>query len=252
MILPSFRRLAALGGLLFFVTAALAAEPAIIAKARARLASDATLDAVRSIHYVGTLISPTPGKPDEETRSKIEIILQKPSQQRIVITMPDVIEVSALDGYEAWKRTTAANDPTNWQQQQLGVEQIRQLRADVWQNLYFFRGIEKIGGSVEDQGSVTMNGVVCRKVAFSHTPTLIYYRYFNADTGELVFTGDEQNNVREEGEIVAGGIRFPKTIFITQVLASGEKVERRIDFETITVNESFPASLFAVPLPTLK
>ncbi len=250
MILPPLRVLAV--ALAFVATVAVqAAEPAIIAKARARLAPDHVLDAVKSIHYVGTMTAPDPRDPTKQAQYRIEIYLQKPAQQRIEISSDEMIEVSALDGYDAWRRVTDASDPTNWQQSQLGVDQIKQLRADVWQNLSFFRGIEKIGGTVEDQGPVTIDGVSCRKVAFIHSPTLIYYRYFNEATGELVYTGDENSNIREEGEMTSGGIRFAKTLRIAQKNDNGTEA-RTITFEKITVNETFPSELFAVPLPTLR
>jgi hypothetical protein len=225
-----------------------AAEPAIIAKARARLAPDAVLDAVKSIHYVGTMTGPDPQDATKERQYKIEIFLQKPAQQRIEIRSDQAIEVSALDDYDAWRRVTDVSDPNRWQQSQLPVDQIKQLRADVWQNLAFFRGIEQIGGTVEDQGPETIDGVSCRKIAFVHGPGLVYYRYFNEATGELVYTGDENNNIREQGEMMAGGIRFPKTLRITQRSESGTEV-RTIVFEKITLNETFPRDLFAVPLP---
>jgi hypothetical protein len=228
-----------------------AAEPAIIAKARARLAPDAVLDAVTSIHYQGSLVVENPADSAQPERQQIDIILQKPAQQRIVVTAENFTEVSALDEYEAWRRVTDAKDPTKWQQSQLSAEQVKQLRADVWQNLSFFRGIERIGGSVEDQGPATIDGIACRKIAFIHSPTLVYYRYFDEATGNLVYTGDDNNNIRERGELIAGGIRFPKTIVMRQK-AGDQTIVRTVTFEKITINETFPASTFAVPLPTSK
>lgn len=228
-----------------------AAEPAIVAKARARLAPDAVLDAVKSIRYVGTLVNEDSRDPSKQVRQSIEIVLQKPAQQRIVLTSDIVIEISALDGYDAWRRTIDAKDPTRWQQSQMGSEQVKQLRADVWENLAFFRGIERIGGRVEDQGPATIDGVACRKIAFYHSDDLMYLRYFEEVTGDLVYTGTETNNIREQGEMIAGGIRFPKAILVTQT-AGDHTVKRTITFDKIEVNQSCPPSLFAVPLPTVK
>lgn len=245
-------RFAAVLCLLVAITrATLAAEPPIIARARAQLAPDAVLDAVKSLHYVGTLESEAPADSSRKLTQRIEIFLQKPAQQRIVVTSEVMIEISALDGYDAWRRTLDPSDPTRWQQSQMGSEQIKQLRADVWQNLAFFRGIERIGGRVEDEGEVTIDGVVCRKIAFYHSDDIVYLRYFDAATGKLVYTGTEASNIREQGELVSGGIRFPKSIVITQ--SSGGRTTRRIiTFERITVNEELPPSLFAVPLPTVR
>lgn len=251
MLLPRFRFLAPLGVLLLVATIAGAAEPAIIAKARARLAPDAVLDAVRTVHYAGTLVGPDPAQPGKELRQHIEIFLQKPAQQRIELTSDRLIEVSALDDYEAWRRTTDAKDPSKWEQNQLSPDQVKQQRADVWQNLFFFRGLERIGGRIEDQGPATIDGIACEKIAFFHSDSLVFFRYFDQKTGDLVYTGTAENNIREQGEIVAGGIRFPQTIVIAQT-TGGRTITRSITFEKITVNETFPARLFAVPLPTLK
>jgi outer membrane lipoprotein-sorting protein len=241
----------AIASLLFLAvgTLAFAAEPPIIAKARARIAPDAVLDAVNSIHYVGTLVGPDAADPTKQQTQSIEIFLQKPARQRIVVSSPLVIEVSALDGYDAWRRTIDAKNPSRWQQSQLGADQVKQLRADVWQNLAFYRGLERVGGHVEDLGPVTIDGVPCERVAFLHSATLVYYRYFSQATGELVFTGTAENNTRERGEMIVGGIRFPKAIVVAQMLG-GKSVQRTITFDKITVNEKMPDDLFVVPLPS--
>jgi outer membrane lipoprotein-sorting protein len=237
------------------VTSAIAAraeEPAIIPQARALLAPDTVLDAVRTVHYVGSMTVTSSAEPGKSLEQQVEIFLEKPARQRIVVTSADTIEINALDGYEAWRRTIDAKDSAKWQQSQLSAEQIKQLRADVWENLAFFRGIEREGGRVEDQGPATIDGIECRKIAFFHRSAAEpYFRFFNAKTGKLVMTGTPENNIHEEGELVAGGIRFPKTIIIAQT-AGGQTLTRRLTFNKITVNETFPASLFAVPLPTVK
>jgi hypothetical protein len=230
---------------------AVGAEPALIAKARGRLAPDAILDSVNSIHYVGRLIGPEPGDPNKAVEQRIEIFLRKPAQQRIVLTSATVVEISALDDYEAWRRTIDGKNPDQWSQAQLGVEQVRQLRADVWQNLAFFRGIEAVRGHVEDEGSVTIDGIKCEKIAFYHSDSLVYLRYFSQATGQLVYTGTPDNNVREEGEVIVDGIRFPKTLVISQT-TDGQTVVRRLHFDAITINEEMPDRLFTVPLPSMK
>lgn len=250
--IPSFLRSAAA---VFLVLGALAVgraeEPVIIAKARARLAPDAVLDAVQSIHYAGTMKELDSANPDQPRTRSIEIYLQKPDQQRIEIKSDVTIELSALDGYEAWQRTINAKDPNDWRQSQLGVDQIKQLRADVWQNLAFFRGLDRIGGRVVDEGGATIDGKLCEKIAFYHSDTIVYFRYFDQKTGDLVFTGTPENNIREQGEIMAGGIRFPQTLVITQKIGD-RTLTRTITFDKIDVNEPMPDRLFATPLPTLK
>jgi hypothetical protein len=106
-------------------------------------------------------------------------------------------------------------------------------------------------GRVEDEGPSVIDGIPCEKIAFYHSDSLVYLRYFNQATGQLVYTGTPENNVREEGEIIAGGIRFPKVLVISQTI-DGAAIVRRLTFEKITVNEDLPNKLFSVPLPTMK
>lgn len=225
-----------------------ASEPAIIAKARAFVGAEAALNGLKSVHYVGTLVTSDPADPKKETRAKMEIIFQKPEQQRIMATSEQTVEITALDGYEGWTRVQAAGDATKWRQTLLGSEQIKRLRANTWENLGFFRGIERIGGRVEVQGTQTVEGVACQKVAFIHGPKIIFYRYFDPATGRLVMTETEGGGtIREKGEMTVEGIRFPKSIVTTTKNAKDQMVTVTIEFEKIAVNQVFPATLFAVP-----
>jgi hypothetical protein len=247
--IPSFpRRLVSVLSVLVLATAASAAEPAIIAKARAYLGNEAALEAVKSVHYVGTLITADPADATKQTRAAMEIIFQKPGQQRIVATSDKVIETTALDGYDGWQRIQDAANPTKWRQTLLGSEQIKRLRANTWENLAYFRGIERAGGRLEDQGAKTVEGVNCQKIAFIHGPGIVFYRYFDVATGRLVFTETEAGGtIREQGEMIVNGVRFPRSIVTSTKNAQGQTQTVTINFEKITVNTVFPESQFRVP-----
>jgi outer membrane lipoprotein-sorting protein len=244
----SLRYLFAVGSAVAVISAAHAQEPAIIAKARARIGSEAVINAVKSIHYVGTLVTTDPKDPTKQQRAAIEIIFQKNDQQRISATSDKLIETTALDGYEAWQRKQDAADATKWQQTLLGPEQVKRLRANTFETLAFFRGLEARGGRIEDQGTATIDGINCQKIAFIHAPAIVFTRYFDLATGKLVFTETEAgNSLREQGEIVEAGLRFPKTIVTTNKSSKGEIQTVTINIEKVTVNESFPATFFRVP-----
>lgn len=229
-----------------------AAEPAIIAKARAFLGTDAALDAVNSLHFTGTLVV-TSGETNAQTPTAMELIFQKPYQQRVQATSAKMIEVTALDGYDGWRRLNDPADSSKWQQSLLGADPIKRLRANTWENLGFFRGIESVGGRVEDQGPVTFEGTACQKIAFIHAPTIIFYRYFEIATGRLVYTETENgSSIRESGELRVNGIRFPKSMTNTTKLADGNTRTYTITFDKITVNETFPPSTFAIPALSAK
>ena len=225
------------------------ADPAILAKARAFIGSEAAIEGLKSVHYTGTLVTSDPADPAKQTRAAMEIIFQKPDQQRVQATSDKVIDVTALDGYDGWQRTQDAADPSKWQQTLLGSEQIKRLRANTWQNLSFYRGIERAGGRVEDKGPATIDGVACQKIEFVHFGGVIFTRYFETATGRLVFTETDGGNstMRESGEIRVEGLRFPKTITQTTKQPNGATRTTTITFDKITVNEAFPASMFRVP-----
>jgi len=224
------------------------AEPAIIAQARAFIGDEAALTAVRSLRFVGTLVTTDPVDASKQTRAAVEIVFQKPAQQRITITYEKALEQTALDDYEAWQRQQDPNDPSKWRQSLLAIEQVKRLRANTQENLAFFRGLERQGGRVEDQGPATIDGVACRKILFIHAPTIIFTRYFDVATGRLLLTETEAGgSIREAGEITVNGVRFPQKIITLTPSTNGKAQTVTLTFEHITVNETFPATFFAVP-----
>ena len=224
------------------------AELTILTKARAFLGEEAALEGVKSVHYVGTLVTSDPADANKSASAAVEIVFQKPGQQRISITYEKAVEQTALDGYDAWQRQQDPSDPAKWRQTLLSADQIKRLRANTLENLMFFRGIERFGGNIEDLGPVNVDGVACQKIAFIHGPTIVFTRYFESETGRLVLTETEAGGaIREQGSVVVNGVRFPQTI-ITVTKAAGGKVQTdTINFAKITVNEVFPPAFFAVP-----
>lgn len=233
-----------------------AGEPAIIAKARAYVGSEDVLNAVRSIRMRGAFMvtSGPSGVPESKTPSQVDIIFQKPYQHHLVVTSELGVRTLALDGFDGWEsgRFPATATPTL---RLLTPDQVWVLRADVWENLGYYRGIEAEGGRVEDQGPATVDGVACEKIAFIHAPDqppIAYYRYFDLATGRLVFTETSGGlQIREQGEKIVDGIRFPEKIVTSHKPGKGSQTVTTLTVESVTVNETFPDSLFAVPLPPI-
>src|SRR5271163_2990732 len=102
------------------VAPASADTDAIISKARAYLGPDATLEAISSIHYAGTLVGEETVKDKDGKEIKrpfkgtIDLIFQKPYLQRVVLVSYKGTETTALDDFEAWRRLELASDPTHW------------------------------------------------------------------------------------------------------------------------------------------
>lgn len=238
------------------LTAALpAAEPAIIAKARAYLGAEDVLNNVKSLRFTGTLTTVDSADPTKEIKSTVELTIVAPDFQRITATTnkPDgtgkIVESTALDSYEAWTKVQDTSAADAWRMNLLQPDQVRQLRANTWQSLNYYRGIEKIGGRIEDKGVVTADGVACHKIAFIHSPQIVFYRYFEVATGRLVLTETETGaTMRETGETIVAGIRFPKTLVTTAKFADRSRVIT-LNYDQVFVNETIPPSTFSVPMP---
>jgi hypothetical protein len=228
----------------------------IIAKARAYLGNDAALDAIKSVHFVGSMETQEPASEGPKAaKSMIEIIFQEPYQQRITVTTASTIRVTALDDYDGWQRVQETAKEGRWRLVLLQPDVIKKLRANTWENLNFYKGIERHGGSVQVLGLATVAGSATVKVAFIHEPGITFYRYFDAATGRLVLTEtDRGDRIREEGEILVDGLRFPQKHISTGKArdANGQTVDSQtvITFDRITLNETFPESDFEVPMMT--
>lgn len=234
-----------------FFAALASANPEVIRKARAYVGSEAALNGLKSLHYHGTL---TVNERDEAgveqpVNVAIEIIFQHPFQQRIEATTPQKIEVTALNDYEAWQREQDPDDVANWRMTLLAADQIKRLRANTWENLAFFSGLDRRGGRVEDHGRTTLDGTEVHKLSFIHDRDIAFTRYFDLASGRLLLTETESgSSIREEGELRSGGLRFPRRLITTNRIADGTSREITVTFDRIEVNKTFEESVFAVPV----
>ncbi len=237
--------------LLLVVAAAARADEvgAFIAKARAAVGSEAVLAKVESVHYTGTVELPDA----KAGKTRIDVLFQNPNRQRVTVTTDTGDQTTGLDEYSAWVREQRPNDPKYPRLGLLGVQQVRRMRANTWENLAFYGGIEQVNGHVEDAGTVQLDGQPARKLIFWHDSEVFFARWFDPVTGQLLMTEtDDGNQIREAGDILAGGLRFPRQIITVTKAKDGTLNKSTITFDSITVNEPAPASLFAVPLPPLR
>lgn len=223
-----------------------------IAKARAFLGGENVLNAVSSVHFTGVIETvekvPSAEDPnvlvDRPLNLPVEIVFQKNDRQLITVRAEKFIESTALDGYDAWQKRTDPENPSKWQLTLLDALQVKRLRANTWENLFFFKGIEKRGGRVEFQGDATLEGRACVKMAFVHADNIVFTRYFDKATGQLLLTITESGGeIREEGQTMVAGIRFPKKVINKN---PGGQVTM-ITFDTVRINAPRPAADFAVP-----
>lgn len=209
-----------------------------IALARAFLGGDEALENIKSIHFRGSILM------QDGTSGDVDIIVQKPLRQHVTITIGTAKEETALDGYEGWRRVQRSGQRSGWELTLLTADQVRHLRANAFENIAFFKGIESVRGSVEFLGEAEKDGVKCVKLAFAHPGDVSFVRYFNRETGQLVVTEtDSGGTIRESGVLQVRGVRFPK-----ELVNAAPNSSSTVIFSSITLNEEFPASLFEVPM----
>ncbi|MEZ5276671.1 MAG: hypothetical protein R3F07_09845 [Opitutaceae bacterium] len=211
---------------------------AIIQRARAFVGSEEALNRITSIHYTGRLQS------EEGTTGRVDIIFQKPYFQSIVVEVENVRETTALSGYDGWRKIEDVTNESDWELTLLEAPQIRRLQANTLENLSFYRPGEKDPVQVIDDGEVEVDGITCDKLVFRHSASIQFIRYFDAASGRLVLTETEQGgSIRELGEILVDGVRFPERV-ITRV---GDQ-SSTIIFESVEVNTVFDEDRFDVPM----
>jgi hypothetical protein len=244
--------LLALAGIVIFGDCAAGPEEEWIAKARAFLGKEGDLNAVQCVRFSGVLetVEKVPSEADASVivdrpiRVAVEIVFQKQDRQIITLHLPNVVETTALDGYDGWRRRRDTLNSANWQLTLLNPQQVKRLRANTWENLSFFKGIEKRGGRVELIGDSAVDGRGCVALAFIHSDDIVFTRHFDKSTGQLLKTVTENGSeIREDGRIMVSGIRFPKTVINRE--PGGHSTT--ITFDSVTLNEPVPESAFAVP-----
>jgi hypothetical protein len=218
--------------------------------ARSFLGEESALDAVTAVRYKGVLVSSTTnaeGEP-QQTTAAIEITFVEPFYQRIRITSAARIETTALDDYEAWQRIENPEDASQWRLTLLDTAQIRRLRANTWENLAFFKGLDAAGGKVEDLGRVDVEGKTLHKLAYDHGYGIIFYRYIDPVTGRLVMSEtDTGARIVESGVNIINGVRFPNEVVTTSTRADGAVQRVQVEFESIEVNPDVDLQMFRVP-----
>jgi hypothetical protein len=227
--------------------AAAMGEPAVVGLARSYLGPDSTLEGVTSIHLVGTLERVDGDHPQAApARGTLDVIFQKPLRQHLVMRSEKTTLTTVLDGYDAWDYLVDNADASRYELKWLSAGDTKTLRANTLENLYFFHGLSG-AGAVEDKGPVTIDGVACERVDFTHARGVVYERYFDRDTGRLVLTVRGAESIRESGEIVVDGVRFARTIVSVTKMPSGKDLVSTVTFTKVTLNEPVAPGLFAAP-----
>ena len=213
----------------------------ILAKAREYLGGDTQLRAVETIQFHGSF---TTNKGEE--KGEILIYLKKPFKQRLdIIRAHDgSIETTAINDIDGWGRRVNKEDADDWTIRILSMPELKRMRANTYDNLNFYSGIEKLGGKIINKGIVNKDGKNAYVLHFQYDNTIHYKRYFDVNTGKLLATiNDKGIEIKDIGEFIVDGIRFPRE----QIRIEDGKKKDTLSFNKIIINAPMDDKIFELP-----
>ena len=213
----------------------------IIAKARDYLGGDTQLRAVETIQFQGTFTTH-----EGEGKGEILIYLKKPFKQRLdVIRAHDgIVETTAINDIDGWGRRANEKDADDWTIRILGMGELKRMRANTFDNLNFYSGIEQLGGSIINRGIVKKDGKNAYLLHFKYDKTIHYKRYFEVTTGKLLATvNDKGIEIKDIDEFIVDGIRFPRE----QIRIENGKMKDTLTFTKIVINAPLDDKIFELP-----
>lgn len=220
----------------------------VLNKARNHIGDEPTLNGVKSLSYKGSvelfIKDESKGGDAEPVVKKAQLIAsyKRPYLQRVEVYTPDFVEVRAANQDVAWVTRLTSNGI--FAIDILPYAELRSMRANSNENLCFFLGVEKFGGKSTLEKDEVFEGVTCHVVNTDYDGKNIYRRYFDVATGKLVATRQPGDVViKEEGQFLSGGIRFPKTL---STYKDGTLIHRFV-FEQVQVNPEVADSMFERP-----
>lgn len=216
---------------------------AILKKARDYIGRESDLRKIKSIRYFGKITN------EEGDEGTVEIYIRAPYQQLQIVTLNETVSEFGLDDYVAWRKVYLAGKPDNYQLYPATAEQLKRTRANAFENLNFFSTETTYTRKIDYLGTDTFEGKQVEKVKIRYGK-VFFIRYFDSSTGELLYSEIENGEgIKERGEMIVDGIRFPKGV---ANFLNGDQVSF-VEFELIEVNPEVDDSLFAQPaLPGLK
>jgi len=211
----------------------------VVSQARAYIGSEEALDEIDAIRYVGTL-TPTNESADPVG---IDLLIKKPGLQKLVVegeAGSTTSVVSASQGFvlqENFETGQQAGGP-------MALEQIQSLKANSVENLYFYDFPTRLQVRSKYMGTEEVRGQEVDVVRSVHRGGVIYLRYFDPDTGNLIATQTDNGLLNvEKGERVINGLKFAEEV--ESYNQEGELIHT-IRFEEITVNPEVSDNAFDI------
>ena len=210
-----------------------------IAQARAHIGSENAIKSVSTIHYTGTYEGA-----GEDNSGTLEIFLKAPNKQYLETRTPSLIEITANNDIEGYRKRINPEAPDEWAVNVLGYQELKTILVNSRENLNFFDRPSNPLATVEDLGLGEMDGKQAHILKYKYTRDIWYTRYFEIGTGRLLATENSRGLlVKEEGEIEVSGLKFPKQI---TTFLNGEQ-SSVVVFDKVEINIEIPDSRFELP-----
>lgn len=210
----------------------------LIAKARRQLADEASLNQVETIDLRGQIV-----EAKNKQIKRIHMQLKKPHEGRIVIEddqAVNIYSISGLVGFSEYKNKITGD----YAQNPLSPLEQERFLASVLNELYFYEGPELIGSHLVVMGPFVLDDVNVYSLKEEYSSRTYFEHIIDAKTGRCIQTNIDGNQIqREEGTIIAGGIRFPKLLKVFR----GEVWLCTLDIKEIKINEPIDAFNFKIP-----
>ncbi|MGB0369845.1 MAG: hypothetical protein ACPGN3_00745 [Opitutales bacterium] len=206
--------------------------------ARRSMGPESALNRVKSLHFEGYVVAE-----DSGSRAKLEIVFAKPHLSWMKVSRENIVENMVANKFEGFMRKhDLSNGDTKTSV--LPARVASRMNNLAWMNLHFFAHPQKRFGKAKSQGFVKVDGRLCHKVRLQFPSDLWTDLYFDKESGSPLASQDD-NGLRRvlSGQIVSGGIRFPKEITIFEP----GKETRRLVFEKIAVNQAVDPRIFEFP-----
>lgn len=208
----------------------------VVAQARSYLGGERKLEAIESLRYVGKIEYIPTG-----ATSDITIMFARPLRHRTEVRSEGQVVITVLNDLESWVRIVDEEMGQELSFRYLSEREAALTKYITWENLNFYTGIEKLWGRKEYVGQEDLLGHVADVVMFHYDKNYEVKRYFDAKTGKLLATRLAGNvELRELGEIVVDGMRFPERV---ETYRDGE-LESRVRFERVEINPDLSEEIF--------
>ncbi len=213
-----------------------------IAKARAYLGSEASLQAVQTLRYTGVIVV---ASGDSGT---VDIVFKKPSSQQIISAVSGMKEVSTLKRTEAWQKLERHDEPGSWTLNFYEAEDILRMQANVRDQFDFMAPPSTRTGKVHFVGEHEIDGRKTRALRYDHGRSRFFVHFVDIETGRVLRSVNDLGMVfMKTGERIVEGIRFPEKV-VTRFRTPLGVETLEVSYSKITVNEKIDDAIFDMPL----